>query len=80
MKKNVIAIMLSLVMAVGSVGTVPVFAAEEGSTTEADSEAEETETIIVQENGTYSFSVENDDGEDKSQELEPKVAREESDY
>ena len=46
MKKNVIAVMLSLVMAVGSVGTVPVFAAEEGSTTEADSEAEETETSV----------------------------------
>ena len=46
MKKNVIAVMLSLVMAVGSVGTVSVFAAEEGSTTEADSEAEETETSV----------------------------------
>ena len=46
MKKNVIAVMLSLVMAVGNVGTVPVFAAEEGSTTEADSEAEETETSV----------------------------------
>ena len=27
-----------------------------------------------------SYGVENDDGEDKSQELEPEVAREESDY
>ena len=49
MKKNVIAVMLSLVMAVGSVGTVPVFAAEAATAWEAaeaepeEAEVEETE-------------------------------------
>ena len=44
MKKNVIAVMLSLVMAVGSVGTVPVFAAESATAWEAaEAEPEEAE-------------------------------------
>ena len=44
MKKSLIAVMLSIVMAVGSVGAVPVFAAEEGSTTETTVDAEEVVT------------------------------------
>ena len=47
MKKNVIAVILSIVMAVCSIGTaVPVFAAEEGSTTEAGLEVDKTETSV----------------------------------
>ena len=43
MKKNVIVVMLSLVMAVGSAGTVSVFATEEGSTTKANNEVDEAD-------------------------------------
>ena len=57
MKKNIIAVMLSIVMALGSVGTaVPAFAAEEGTTAEAA--VEDTEEDVPED-----VSGEEDSGE-----------------
>ena len=66
MKKNVIAVILSIVMAVGSIGTaVPAFAAEDGTTAEATSEVEETETSDENVNEEPETTAESDNTKDE---------------
>ena len=72
MKKQVIAVMLSMMMVVGSVGAVPVFAAEEGATAEVDTEAEEAvaeqKEAAPEQEQTAEETEQDDDSEDVADE------------